>query len=229
MRSLPPVRNQLRIRCLHVLWRQDFILSGKCKLKTRTHMGWENLHPPLFVATRFHLVGEVQVENSHPHGKTRSPRLLWRQDFHHVSCGDEISSCRGSASWKLAPTWENVQLTSLVATRFHLVEGMCKLENSHPHGKTCTPPLFVATRFHRVGHVQVENLHPHGKTCTPPLLWRQDSILSGKQVENVHPQKAWNAALFGPILPRHARHTAAGQCTAARFGDGTKADTIPES
>jgi len=35
------------------------------------------------------------------------------------SCGDKISSCRGSASWKLAPTWENVQRTSLVATRFH--------------------------------------------------------------------------------------------------------------
>jgi len=69
MRSLPPARIQLRIRCrcrlvatrFHrvscgdkisscLLWRQDFILSGKCKLKTCTHMGklaptWENLHP----------------------------------------------------------------------------------------------------------------------------------------------------------------------------------------
>ena len=34
-----PVRNQSRIRCRYLLWRQDFILSGKCKLKTRTHMG----------------------------------------------------------------------------------------------------------------------------------------------------------------------------------------------
>ena len=42
----------------------------------------------LAVATRFHRVGEVQVENSHPHGKTCT----------HVSCGDKISSCRGSAS-----------------------------------------------------------------------------------------------------------------------------------
>jgi len=39
MRSLPPVRNQSRIRCRYLLWRQDFILSEKCKLKTRTHIG----------------------------------------------------------------------------------------------------------------------------------------------------------------------------------------------
>ena len=41
-------------------------VEGMCKLKTRTHKRnlaptWENLQPPLFVATRFHLVGEVQV------------------------------------------------------------------------------------------------------------------------------------------------------------------------
>ena len=47
--------------------------------------------------------------------------------------------------------------------------------------------------------------------------------------ENVRPQKDWNAALFGPILPRHARHTSTGQRTAARLSDGTKADTVPES
>ena len=98
MRSLPPARNQLRIRCLYVLWRQDFhrvIVSGKCKLKTRTHMGKLAAHvscgdeisscrrdvqvgklaPTSLVATRFHLVGEVQVENSHPHGKTCTHRL----------------------------------------------------------------------------------------------------------------------------------------------------------
>ena len=28
-----------RIRCRCLMWRHDFIVSGKCKLETRTHMG----------------------------------------------------------------------------------------------------------------------------------------------------------------------------------------------
>jgi len=75
---------------------------------------------------------------------------------------------------------EDQMPVSLVATRFHLVEGMCKLKTRTHMGK------LAAT-------------------------W-----------ENVHPQKAWNAALFGPILPGHARYTAAGQCTAACLSDGTQ-------
>ena len=51
---------------------------------------------------------------------------------------------------------------SLVATRLHRVEGMCKLEtrthmgNSHPHGK----------------------LAPTWENLYPPLLWRRDCIVS---------------------------------------------------
>ena len=37
--------------------------------------------PVSLVATRFHLVGEVQVENSHPQFKSPPP---------HLSCGDKI-------------------------------------------------------------------------------------------------------------------------------------------
>ena len=138
MRSLPPVRNQSRIRCLHVLWRQDFILSGKCKLKTRTHMGKlaptiqktpgsesvEDQMPVSLVATRFpscHRVGEVQVENSHPHGKTCSPRLLWRHDFHLVIASGKCKLKTRTHKRKLAPTWENVQHVLAMApkrTRF---------------------------------------------------------------------------------------------------------------
>ena len=124
---------------------------------------WENSHPQFkntgsepvedqmpvcLVATRFHLVGEVQVENSHPHGKTRT----------HVSCGDEISIVSGKCKLetrthmgKLAPTWDGKTYShlSLVATRFHLVEGMCKLKTRTHMGKT---------RIHM------------GKTCS--TLWR---------------------------------------------------------
>ena len=42
------------------------------------------LAPTSLVATRFHLVGEVQVGNSHPHGETFSHLSLWRQDLHLV-------------------------------------------------------------------------------------------------------------------------------------------------
>ena len=141
-----------------------------------------------------------------------------------MSCGDKISSCRGSASWKTCthrlenlhpqlqenPGSEPVEdqmPVCLVATRFHLVEGKCKLKTC-THKKARASLLFfyfllllspllwrhdsivslVATRFHLVScgdkisscrrHVQVENSHPHGKTCSPPLLWRQDFILS---------------------------------------------------
>ena len=90
--------------------------------QTATSEPVEDQMPVSLVATRFlscHRVEEVQVGNSHPHGKTRT----------HMG--------------KLAPTWENLHpqvgklaATSLVATRFHLV-GEVQVENSHPHGKRC--------------------------------------------------------------------------------------------
>jgi len=125
-----------------LLWRQDFILSGKCKLKTRTHMGelaptWENVQPTSLVATRFHLVGEVQVENSHPHGRTRT----------HMG--------------KRAPTWENSHpqfkflfpRLLLVATRFHLVEGKCKLKTRTHMGKLAPTWGKLAPTWGNLQHV----------------------------------------------------------------------------
>ena len=113
------------------------------------------------VATRFHLVGEVQVENSHPHGKTRTHNS---KNPGSEPAEDQMPAC-------------------LVATRFpscHLV-GEVQVKNSHPHGKTCTHNSKTLSRnqlrircryllwrqdFHLVGEVQVENSHPHGKTCS---------------------------------------------------------------
>ena len=97
-----------------------------------------------------------------------------------------------------------------------------QVENLLPQFKFPTPPLFVATGGHRVEGMCKLKTCTHGlKTCTHGLKMCTH--------ENVHPRKASNAALFGPILPEHARHTAAGQCTAARFGDGTKAAGVSES
>ena len=156
MRSLPPARNQSRIRCRCLLWRQDFHRVEEVQVenshphgKTRTHMG--KLAPTSLVATRFHLVGEVQVGNSHPHGKTRT-HMGWENLQPPLSCGDEISSCR-----------RHVQV-----------------ENSHPHGKTRThnlsgpaPRLLWRQDFHLVeGMCKLENLHPHGKTCSTFERWR---------------------------------------------------------
>jgi len=128
-----------------------------------------------------HRVGEVQVENSHPHGKTcthnskplarnqlriRCRCLLWRQDLHRV--------------------------------------GEVQVENSHPQDsarwKTCTHKkprarlsFPVATRFHRVGEVQVENLHPQDsarwKTCTHKRLgvaFRKDGATGRGQAYACH-------------------------------------------
>ena len=108
------------------------------------------------------LLSNQQVENLLPQVKFPPQSSLWRQDSivslvvtkrHRVSCGDKISSCRS-----------------------------CKLKTCTHNSNVPTRPLFVATRFHRVGEVQVENSHPHGKTCGH---------------KNLHSQKAWNAALFG--------------------------------
>ena len=61
---------------------------------------------------------------------------------------------------------ETISIVSLVATRFHLVEGMCKLKTRTHMGKLA-PTSPVATRFHLVeGMCKLENSHPHGRTCT---------------------------------------------------------------
>ena len=71
---------------------------------------------------------------------TRFPScLLWRRDFHLVSCGDEISSCRS-----------------------------CKLENSHPTS-LCGEEISSCLLWRRdfiLSILQVENLQPHGRTCS---------------------------------------------------------------
>ena len=38
------------------------------------------------------------------------------------------------------------------------------------------PVSLVATRFHRVGEVQVENSHPHRKTCSTLWRWHQSGL-----------------------------------------------------
>ena len=69
-----------RIRCRCLMWRHDFIVSGKCKLETRTHMG--KLAPTW--------------ENSHPHGKTCSMFERWHQSGHWFQKADETAGkpCR---------------------------------------------------------------------------------------------------------------------------------------
>ena len=68
---------------------------------------------------------QVQVKNSHPHGKT---------------C---IHNSKKPGS---EPVVDQMPV-SLVATRFHLV-GEVQVENSHPHGKTCS----TFWRWHQSGH-----------------------------------------------------------------------------
>ena len=140
--------------------------------------------PVSLVATRFHLVEEVQVENLHPHGKTCTHLSLWRQDFilsgkcklenlhphgkmcTHVSCGDEISSCRGSASWKtrthkrkLAPTWENLQPRVENYPRKRApTKGLERISFRTDPSSTCSShcgrPVYGSTfwRWHQIGH-----------------------------------------------------------------------------
>jgi len=62
-------RNQLRIRWLYVLWRQDFILSkASASWKTCSHMGKCAAHvscgDKIFIVS-----GKCKLENLHPHGK----------------------------------------------------------------------------------------------------------------------------------------------------------------
>jgi len=59
----------------------------------------------------------------------------------------------------------------LVATRFHLVEGMCKLKTCTHNSNVPSPPLFVVTRFHLVEGMCKLKTCTHGlKTCTHKRL-----------------------------------------------------------
>ena len=126
MRSLPPVRNQLRIRFRYLLWRQDF-----------------------------HLVGEVQVENSHPHGKTCS----------HNS---------------KTPAWNQLRnrcLHVLWRQDFHRVEGMCKLK-TRTHGmKTCTHGMKTCTHKRMRGTApSAQAFSPTDSAEEPQLLERPSAL-----------------------------------------------------
>ena len=123
---------------------------------------------------------DVQVGNSHPQFKEpwRVPVFLplWRQDF--------ILS-KGCASWKLAPTIQRAlarsRLPSLVATRFYLVEGMCKLKTRTHNSKR--PGAF-----------------PSSFPCGDKI---SSCLLSNQRFENSHPQKAWGRAQTAQaFLPR---------------------------
>jgi len=137
----------------------------------------------------------------------------WPQKGIVSSCGDKISSCRKHVQVENShPRVENshpqearARLSFPVATRFHLVEGMCKLK-TRTHGlKTRTHKKLgpgslslwrqdfivslVATRFHLVEGMCKLKTRTHKKlgarlsfpvaTRFPScLLWRQDFILS---------------------------------------------------
>ena len=62
-----------------LLWRQDFIVSGKCKLKAGTHMG--KLAPTSLVATRFHLVEGMCKLKTRTHMGKLAP--IW-ESWQHV-------------------------------------------------------------------------------------------------------------------------------------------------
>ena len=102
-------------------------VGGKCKLKTRTHMG--KLAPTW--------------ENSHPHGKTCT--------YNSRKPGSE-------------PVEDQIP-GSLVATRFHLVGGKCKLKTRTHRLKTCSPRLLWRQDLHRVGEVHAGSMPPR---LTPP-------------------------------------------------------------
>ena len=116
MRSLLPVRNQfscgdkisscrrqVQVGNSHphgktcssrLLWRQDFILSGKCKLETRTHMGKiaatiQMVSPRLSLWRQDFILSILQVENLQPHGKTCSHGL---KTCTHESLGTQLFS-----------------------------------------------------------------------------------------------------------------------------------------
>jgi len=168
--------------CTHVSCGDEIsILSGMCKLETRTHMG--NLLPRLLWRRDFHLVGRVQVGNSHPHGKlaptslvaTRFPSCRasasWKTCTHMGKfaptslVATRFPSCRACASWKLAPTWENL-LPRLLWRQDFIVSGMCKLETRTHMGKLAPTSLCGDKISSCRRQVQVGNSHPHGETRT---------------------------------------------------------------
>ena len=59
-----------------------FIVSGKCKLETRTHMGWENLQPPLLWRRDFIVSGMCKLKTRTHMGKTRT-HMGW-ENLQHV-------------------------------------------------------------------------------------------------------------------------------------------------
>ena len=145
---------------------------------------------------------QVQVENLHPHGKT----------------------CTHNSKNPGSEPVEDQMPVSLVATRFHLVScRISKLKTCCHNSNFPSPPLFVATRFHLVGEVQVENSHPHGKTCS------HNSKKPGSEPAEDQMPVCLVATRFHRVDSASWKTCTHMEKLAARFGDGTKADTVSES
>ena len=110
----------------------------------------------------------------------------------HLSCGDEIPSCRGFSLFvatrssscrrhvqvgKLAPTWENSHPHGKTCAhlscgdKIFIVSGKCKLKTRTHMGKlaahlSCGDEISSCRRHVQVGKLAPtwENSHPHGKT-----------------------------------------------------------------
>ena len=66
-----------------------------------------------------------------------------------MSCGDKISILsKASASWKTCSHMRKLAAHNSCGDKIFIVSEKCKLENLHPHGKTCSP----FWRWHQSGH-----------------------------------------------------------------------------
>ena len=114
------------------------------------------------------------------------------------------------------PPARNQLPVSLVATRFHLVEGMCKLEtrthnskspgafpSSFPCGdkvSSCHPVEGMCKLKTRTHNSKRPGAFPSSFPCGDKI---SSCLLSNQRFENSHPQKAWGRAQTAQaFLPR---------------------------
>jgi len=143
--------------------------------------------PVSLVATRFSSCRGSASWKTRTHMGKPAPTALVATRF---------SSCRGSASWKTCTHMGKLAATSLCGDKISIVSGMCKLENLHTHGKTCSHVSLWRQDFHRVGHVQVGKLAPTWENLQPrlfvatrfPSCRGSASWKTRTHMENLHPR-----------------------------------------
>ena len=150
-------RNQLRIRCRYLLWRQDFILSL------------------------------LQVENLQPHVKTcchnsrfLSSPLPVATRLSRVSCGDKIPSCLFCKLKTCCHTGKPAATTQKTLARNQLrircryllwrqdfILSLLQVGNLQPHVKTCCHGLKTCTHNSKnLGSESVEDQMPVSLVAT---------------------------------------------------------------